>query len=220
MISAALWYAVRLCHSVRSCHSPALSLKRSEVARVRLATGKPLGKNLTSGSLPTLPRRMTLLTLFAMMFLLFWVRQKHSRTYSAALLVEPRPRRRLRSHLAAPSSVSMVPKGRHIIASSSESQPELVCGPCSPMPPKTVAVKSAATPPTSKIQMPACSSCRVPSSGISLPPCSEHSVHHHPGDGDVEPDGQRKLGQLAVLPEAPAEREKEGRQHHRQRHDR
>jgi hypothetical protein len=33
-----------------------------------------------------LPRRMTLLTLFGMVFLLFWVRLKHSRTHSAALL--------------------------------------------------------------------------------------------------------------------------------------
>src|ERR1700742_1873346 len=81
MISATLWYAVRLCHSVRSCHSPALSLNRSEVARVRFATGRPLGKNLTSGALPTLPRRMTLLTLFGMLFLLFQVRQKHSRSF-------------------------------------------------------------------------------------------------------------------------------------------
>src|ERR1700677_2127440 len=89
MISAALWYAVRLCHSVRSCHSPALSLNRSDVARVRLATGKPLGKNLTSGSLPTLPRRMTLLTLFGMTFLRFCVRQKHSRTRYATLLQGP-----------------------------------------------------------------------------------------------------------------------------------
>src|ERR1700691_1466557 len=114
----------------------------------------------------------------------------------------------------------MVPKGRHIIASSSESQPELVCGPCSPMPPKTVAVSSAAKPPTSKIQMPVCRSCRVPSSGISLPPCGEHGVHHNPGDGDVEPDGQREPGELAVLLEAAAERQKERGQHHRQRHDR
>src|SRR5580658_5836624 len=33
---------------------------------VRLATAEPLGRNFTSGSLPTLPRRMTLLTLLAM----------------------------------------------------------------------------------------------------------------------------------------------------------
>src|ERR1700682_1197988 len=53
-----------LCHSVRSCHSPLLSLKRSLVARLNLATAVPLGVNLTSGSLPRFPRRMTLLTLF------------------------------------------------------------------------------------------------------------------------------------------------------------
>src|SRR5215472_8802402 len=55
-----------LCHSVRSCHSPALSLYRSLVARLNLATGTPLGVNLTSGSLPRFPTRITLFTLFAM----------------------------------------------------------------------------------------------------------------------------------------------------------
>src|SRR5215472_14057755 len=55
-----------LCHSVRSCHSPDLSLYRSLVARLNLATGTPLGVYLTSGSLPRFPTRITLLTLFAM----------------------------------------------------------------------------------------------------------------------------------------------------------
>src|SRR5215472_3847983 len=55
-----------LCHSVRSCHSPALSLYRSLVARLNLATGTPLGVYLTSGSLPRFPTRITLFTLFAM----------------------------------------------------------------------------------------------------------------------------------------------------------
>src|ERR1700731_4522249 len=65
MISASRCHATMLCHSVRSCHSPALSLKRSLVARLNLATGTPLGVNLTSGSFPRFPTRITLFTLFA-----------------------------------------------------------------------------------------------------------------------------------------------------------
>src|SRR5271167_5070597 len=56
-----------LCHSVRSCQLPSLSLKRSLVARLNLATGVPCGVNFTSGSLPRLPMRITLLTLFPAM---------------------------------------------------------------------------------------------------------------------------------------------------------
>src|ERR1039457_7042353 len=56
-----------LCHSVRACQLPSLSLKRSLVARLNLATGVPCGVNFTSGSLPRLPMRMTLLTLFPAM---------------------------------------------------------------------------------------------------------------------------------------------------------
>src|SRR5271167_753034 len=56
-----------LCHSVRSCQLPSLSLKRSLVARLNLATGVPCGVNFTSGSLPRLPMRITLLTLFPTM---------------------------------------------------------------------------------------------------------------------------------------------------------
>src|SRR5690348_14482615 len=66
-ISAVRDQAVMLCHSVRSCHCPSLSLKRSFVARVNFATGVPEGVYFTSGSLPRLPRRMTLLTLFPAM---------------------------------------------------------------------------------------------------------------------------------------------------------
>src|SRR6185312_14203144 len=65
MISASLCQATILCHSVRSCHSPPLSLYRSLVARLNLATGTPLGVNLTSGSFPRFPTRITLFTLFA-----------------------------------------------------------------------------------------------------------------------------------------------------------
>src|SRR5258708_35573833 len=56
-----------LCHSVRSCQLPSLSLNRSLVAKLNLATGVPWGVYLTSGSLPRRPRRMTLLTLFPAM---------------------------------------------------------------------------------------------------------------------------------------------------------
>src|SRR5436309_9203591 len=72
MISARRCQATMLCHSVRSCHSPALSLKRSLVAMLNLATAVPLGVYLTSGSFPRFPTRITLLTLFAMRdFVLF-----------------------------------------------------------------------------------------------------------------------------------------------------
>src|SRR5258708_34198619 len=56
-----------LCHSVRYCQLPSLSLNRSLVAKLNLATGVPWGVYLTSGSLPRRPRRMTLLTLFPAM---------------------------------------------------------------------------------------------------------------------------------------------------------
>src|SRR5579863_5662233 len=56
-----------LCHSVRSCHWPSLSLKRSLVAIENLATGMPPWVYFTSGSLPRFPIRMTLLTLFPAM---------------------------------------------------------------------------------------------------------------------------------------------------------
>src|SRR5882672_10990781 len=58
-ISARRCQSTTLCHSVRSCHSPFLSLKRSLVARAIFATGVPLGVNFTSGSLPKLPIRVT-----------------------------------------------------------------------------------------------------------------------------------------------------------------
>src|SRR5580658_2343918 len=56
-----------LCHSVRSCHWPSLSLKRSFVAIENLATGMPPCVYFTSGSFPRFPIRMTLLTLFPAM---------------------------------------------------------------------------------------------------------------------------------------------------------
>src|ERR1700736_5957009 len=72
-ISARRCQSTTLCHSVRSCHSPLLSLKRSLVASVILATGVPLGVYLTSGSLPRLPMRITLLMLFPAMGVLLEV---------------------------------------------------------------------------------------------------------------------------------------------------
>src|SRR5271163_1508502 len=56
-----------LCHSVRSCHWPSLSLNRSLVAIENLATGIPPWVYFTSGSLPRFPIRITLLTLFPAM---------------------------------------------------------------------------------------------------------------------------------------------------------
>src|SRR5205823_13296991 len=50
------------CHSVRSCFCPCLSVQFSLVAMVKFATACPLGVYRTSGSLPRLPMRMTLLT--------------------------------------------------------------------------------------------------------------------------------------------------------------
>src|ERR1700694_2910412 len=71
-ISANRCQATMLCHSVRSCHSPALSLNRSLVARLNLAKAGPPGVYFTSGSLPRFPTKMTLLTLFAILLLLVW----------------------------------------------------------------------------------------------------------------------------------------------------
>src|SRR5947209_20338278 len=57
-----------LCHSVRSCFSPLLSVKRSSVARVNLVTVWPPGVERTSGSFPRRPTRMTLLIMFFLLF--------------------------------------------------------------------------------------------------------------------------------------------------------
>src|SRR5437764_222681 len=56
------------CHSVRSCHSPLRSLKFSLVAKLNFATGVPLGVYLTSGSFPRFPTRITLFTLFGIVW--------------------------------------------------------------------------------------------------------------------------------------------------------
>src|SRR5450755_4964918 len=66
-ISARRCQSTTLCHSVRSCHSPDLSLKRSLVANVIFATAVPLGVYLISGSLPRLPMSVTLLRLLPAM---------------------------------------------------------------------------------------------------------------------------------------------------------
>src|SRR5258708_3622860 len=58
-----------LCHSVRSHHSPLLSLYRSLVARLNLAIAIPPWVNLTSGSFPRFPINMTLFRLFGILLL-------------------------------------------------------------------------------------------------------------------------------------------------------
>src|SRR5438270_105399 len=60
--SAGLPQTTMRCHSVRSCFCPCLSVQFSLVAMVKFATACPLGVYRTSGSLPRLPMRMTLLT--------------------------------------------------------------------------------------------------------------------------------------------------------------
>src|SRR5690349_10228943 len=57
-----------LCHSVRSCFSPLLSVYRSSVATVNLVTVWPPGVERTSGSFPSRPTRMTLLIMFFLLF--------------------------------------------------------------------------------------------------------------------------------------------------------
>src|SRR6266851_3400370 len=69
-ISARRCHATMLCDSVRSCLSSFRSLNLPLVARLKLATGVPLGEYLTSGSLPTFPTRMTLFTLLGISALL------------------------------------------------------------------------------------------------------------------------------------------------------
>src|ERR1051326_8129534 len=57
-----------LCHSVRSCFSPFLSVNRSSVATVNFVTVWPPGVERTSGSFPSRPTRMTLLIMFFLLF--------------------------------------------------------------------------------------------------------------------------------------------------------
>src|SRR3954451_14691965 len=61
-VSPCFPHTTMLCHSVRSCLPPSASLHCSLVAIGNLATALPLPVNRTSGSLPRLPTRMTLLT--------------------------------------------------------------------------------------------------------------------------------------------------------------
>src|SRR5436190_19574580 len=49
------------CHSVRSCFSPLLSVKRSSVAMLNFTTLVPPGVERISGSFPRRPTRITLL---------------------------------------------------------------------------------------------------------------------------------------------------------------
>ena len=47
----------------------------------------------------------------------------------------------------------------------------------------------------------------------------EEHENHHASDGNVEPDGERKACDSAVHCEPARQREKERREHHRQRDD-
>src|SRR5918999_1629578 len=51
-----------LCHSVLSCRLPSRSFHCSDVAIEKFATALPVWVKRTSGSLPRLPMRITLLT--------------------------------------------------------------------------------------------------------------------------------------------------------------
>jgi len=75
-----------------------------------------------------------------------------------------RAMRRLRNHFATPRAKSITPKGRHAIATMSDSHPALVCGPWRVIPPKMVAVRSAASRPARSIPLPVRRRARVPSS--------------------------------------------------------
>src|SRR6267154_1553464 len=61
-ISACLPQTTILCHSVRFCRSPALSLYVSSVATEKLATAWPPPVYRVSGSRPSRPTRITLFT--------------------------------------------------------------------------------------------------------------------------------------------------------------
>src|SRR5271165_3264024 len=58
--------ALMLCHSVLSCQVPSLSFTDELVASENVAMVMPLGVDFTSGSLPRLPSKITLLTPRAM----------------------------------------------------------------------------------------------------------------------------------------------------------
>src|SRR5262245_52305009 len=61
-LSACFPHTTMLCHSVRSCRCPFVSVHCSEVATGKRATARPLGVNRSSGSLPRLPISMALLS--------------------------------------------------------------------------------------------------------------------------------------------------------------
>jgi hypothetical protein len=61
-ISASLRQTTMLCHSVRSCRVPLLSVHDSLVAMLKLQTGSPLGVCFNSGSRPRLPMSIALFT--------------------------------------------------------------------------------------------------------------------------------------------------------------
>ena len=59
-MSAKFRHAIMLCHSVRFCILPSLSLYDSDVANENFASVNPSSKVLSSGSLPKFPMSVTL----------------------------------------------------------------------------------------------------------------------------------------------------------------
>src|SRR5262245_58207387 len=115
------------CHSVRSRRSPvALSRQVSEVATLKLATGRPSFVRRISGSFPRLPTRITLLTLPAMTLS---CSLPHP---SGTLIPSPRPRRRFRPrHHAFPQQggISDASSRRSLFVLAATAHP---CNPFSP----------------------------------------------------------------------------------------
>src|SRR5215210_7063203 len=81
-VSACLPQSVTRNQVVKSCISPARSLRFSFVATVKLQTGVPCGVYLNSGSRPKLPTSMILLKDIVVLLLTFRERQKRTDTTS------------------------------------------------------------------------------------------------------------------------------------------
>ena len=88
-ISANRLKKTTLCHSVRSCCSPVfLSFQLSLVAIEMLATALPFGIYRTSGSFPTFPTRITLLTpLLATMPSKFYIKSIRALVYTIEIKI-------------------------------------------------------------------------------------------------------------------------------------
>src|ERR1700738_2798887 len=126
-----------------------------------------------------------------------------------------------------------VPGGRQPMASMRQSQPKLVCGPCGPIPPKTVLISRTEMAPVPKMRRPVVRILRVSGCiearlfkvlGIQATRClvdgGLHDVDDDSGDGDVEPDGEGVAGEALVRGESSGEREEEGDENERKREHR